>query len=302
MQRHNRRKRRGVATVIGTLFFVLIAILVISTFIFMFNSFNNYANVQKSLSQRSLQGKETSLAFQSFIYGSPLISLTPTVPSGIVAYVPIKLSNSQSSPVLGGSQVMLNVNWNAYSTYLDNPVDNVLFFDFSGNALYAWMENGSSNIASNSVTWVKLNSTGIPASSLRTIYLGFYSTGSNHLSASGPFGEAPQLSTTYAQYDDGANVFLAYFNGNTPTSSFNLGASITLTKSTGVSYGSGTINALHLTGTGNDITIVYKSVSLSNSPIIAESNFKSQGLPTSQGAVSLDDNILPASSGNAIGA
>src|SRR5487761_1422406 len=108
MQRHNRRKRRGVATVIGTLFFVLIAILVISTFIFMFNSFNNYVNVQKSLSQRSLEGKATSLSFQSFVYGSPLISLAPTVPSGIVAYAPIKLSNSQSSPVLGGSQVMLN--------------------------------------------------------------------------------------------------------------------------------------------------------------------------------------------------
>ena len=197
---------------------------------------------------------------------------------------------------------MLNVNWDAYSTYLDNPVDNVLFFDFSGNALYAWMENGTSNLATNSIAWVKLNSTGIPASSSRTIYLGFYSTGSNQLSASGPFGEAPQLSATYAQYDNGANVFLAYFNGNTPTSNFNLGTGITLTQLTGVSYGSNTINVLHLTGTGNDIVMVYKAVSLSNSPIIAESNFESQALPTSQGAVSLDDNILPASSRNAIGA
>ncbi|MGI0079978.1 MAG: hypothetical protein ACRECH_10170, partial [Nitrososphaerales archaeon] len=303
MPRHNRR-RRGVATVIGTLFFVLIAILVISTFIFMFGAFNNYSNVQKSLGERTLQNKETSLAFQSLTYGSTLmsLSLSPTLPSGIVAYVPIILSNSQSSAVSGGSQVMLNVNWNAYSGYLDNPVDNVLFFDFGGNSLYAWMENGTSNSATNSINWLKLNSTGIPASSSRTIYMGFYAAGSSHLNASGPFGEAPQLTSIYAQYDDGANVFLAYFDGSTPTSSFNPEAGITITQSTGVSYGIGTINVIHLTGTGNHVTMVFNSVNLSNSPIVAESNFESQATPTSQGAVSLDDNGGPAAAQNAIAA
>ena len=49
--------------------------------------------------------------------------------------------------------------------------------------------------------------------SSNTIYMGFYAKGTSHLSSSRPFGEAPQLSSTYGQYDDGANVFLYYNDG-----------------------------------------------------------------------------------------
>jgi hypothetical protein len=113
-------------------------------------------------------------------------------------------------------------------------------------------------------------------------------------------GEAPQLTSTYAQYDDGSQVFSAYVNGNTPVTQFNLGTNIALAQATGVAYGSGTINALHLTGTGTDVTIVYNGVALANVPLTAESNFETQSVTTSQGAVALDDNVNPGSSQNAI--
>ena len=79
-----------------------------------------------------------------------------TVPSNVLFYVPITLANLQTTAVSGGSQVLLNINWNAYSSYLDSPVDNVLFFDSGGNSLNAWMQSGSASSSTNSPIWLKL--------------------------------------------------------------------------------------------------------------------------------------------------
>ena len=106
-------------------------------------------------------------------------------------------------------------------SYLDNPVDNVLFFDYSGNSLNAWLANGTANTNTNAILWLKLNSTAIAALSSNTIYMGFYAKGTNHLSASGPFGEAPTAQLTYAQYDDGSKVFI-YYNNGVSTSGLNV--------------------------------------------------------------------------------
>jgi hypothetical protein len=184
---------------------------------------------------------------------------------------------------------------------VDNPVNNVVIFDYSGNLLNSWMENGSSSSSTNSIVWVSLGSSdAIPAYSTGTIYLGFYQLGYNALSSSGPFGEAPQLSSTYAQYDDGASVFLAYFNGNTATSSFSTASGVTLAKQTGINYGTDTGNAIHVTGYYEGANVVYKATALPNEAMIAESSFYSLALPTSQGTVGLDDNPTASSAQNAI--
>src|SRR5208337_55499 len=62
-------------------------------------------------------------------------------------------------------------------------------------------------------------------------------------------GEAPQLSSTYGQYDNGANIFLSYFNGNTNPSSFTVSPGFTLAQATGVTMPNGeTGNAIQVTG------------------------------------------------------
>jgi hypothetical protein len=227
---------------------------------------------------------------------------SPVLPIGVVDFVPITLVNYQSTPVAAGTQIMLHVNWASYSSYVDNPVNNVVVFDFTGNTLNSWMENGSASSSTNSIVWVKLGTNdAIPAYSSTTIYLGFYQLGNNVLSASGPFGEAPQLSSTYAQYDDGSSVFLAYFNGNTALSNFALNSNVNKAKATGVACGSYTCNALNITGTGTGITFVYTGTALPNEAMVVESDFKSKQLSTAQGAVSLDDNAAPGSAQNAIG-
>ena len=299
--RFRSQKKRGVSSIIGMVFFVLIIFIAFTALTLIFNSFVAYNNTVISANRKILLDQQTSLSISGFTFGSPISSRGPTnIPTGILYYVPITVTNSQSSPVSGSTPVLLSLNWNDYASYLDNPVDNILFFDASGNSLNTWIENGTANTVTNSIVWVQLNATGIPANDAITIYLGFFALGSNQLNAAGPTGEAPQLTSTYAEYDDGSQVFSAYFNGNTPLSQFNLGANIALAQVTGVTYGTETINALQLTGTGNDITLVY-NVALPNVPITAESSFETQAVPTSQGAVALNDNANPGSSQNAMG-
>jgi len=150
------------------------------------------------------------------------------IPSGIVAYVPITITNSQSSATPSPFQQMIQINESNYANYIayNGKIANFEFFTRSGKVLPAWIENNysiESNYSGTLIIWVKLPN-GIPASSSLTIYLGFASKTTNLLSSSGTsgIGEAPQLScpnpvntigcSTYAQYDDGASVFNVYQN------------------------------------------------------------------------------------------
>ncbi len=134
-------------------------------------------------------------------------------PSGATYYVPITLTNSQSTATPSPFQQMVNITENStidnYLTYNGNSA-NFEYISPSGTVLPAWIE---SNNSGNIVTWVKLPN-GIPADSYTVIYLEFVANTINLLSNSGTsgIGEAPQLSPTYAEYDDGASVFNNYWN------------------------------------------------------------------------------------------
>jgi hypothetical protein len=139
-------------------------------------------------------------------------TIQPNIPSGIVAYVPITLTNSQSSATQSPFQQMINITESSFSSYIayNNNFANFEYFYANGTIIPAWIESNSSGKL---ITWVKLTPS-IPANGKLTIYLGFASKTTNLLSSSGTsgIGEAPQLSSTYAQYDDGASVFNIYTN------------------------------------------------------------------------------------------
>ena len=108
-------------------------------------------------------------------------------------------------------QQMINITESSFSSYLtyNSNFANFEYFYANGTIIPSWIE---SNDSGKLVTWAKLSKS-IPALSNTTIYLGF--AGSNNLlSSSGAtgIGEAPQLSATYAEYDDGAKVFNNYWN------------------------------------------------------------------------------------------
>jgi len=93
------------------------------------------------------------------------------------------------------------------------------------------------------------------------------------------WGEAPSLSGTYGQYDNGASVFAAYFNGNTATSSFSVYAGLAVAQATGVAGpGGATINAIQVSGTsGAHVPAFVFNTVLSNVGTIAETSFAFAG-------------------------
>ena len=169
-------------------------------------------------------------------------STGPTLPSGITYYANVVITNSQSSATPSPFQQEVQIPESDYSNYISyNGVSaNFEFFTGSGSIIPAWIESNSSGTLT---VWLNL-ANGIPASNSITLYLGFAPAATNLLSSSGTtgIGEAPQLSQTYAQYDDGANVFNNYWNfaGTSLPSGWINNGGVTATVNNGLtlSYGS----------------------------------------------------------------
>jgi len=146
-------------------------------------------------------------------------------PAGVTYFAALNLTNNQGTQISGGSQVQVGVNWFNFTSYLDNPVDNYVFFTANGLRLRSWLESGTANNANGSIVWVKLDgSTIIPANGNATIYLGFYPLGTNVLGPYNYTGEYPNATATYAQYDNGGYVFSWYdnFNGTSLSSKWTI--------------------------------------------------------------------------------
>ncbi len=159
-------------------------------------------------------------------------SVDPTlivIPSGILSYVPITLSNLQNEPTPVPFQYMLPVNSLEFKSYESKNLSNIEFFYYNGSIIPSWMEGSTSNnllnnptnsiyfyTSTNTIYWLKLSNTIMPDNGI-TIYMGFSLTSQN-LFNNVDIGEAPQLSPIYAEYDDGSTVF-TYYNVNPSSSS-----------------------------------------------------------------------------------
>ncbi len=192
-------------------------------------------------------------------------------PAGITNYVALNISNSQSTATPNPFQQMINItSADSGWTYINNTGNhfgqNVEFFYANGTIIPSWLENYTSGHA---IWWVKVGS--IAASSKLTIYMGFASKTTN-LFNNKTTGEAPQLSSTYAEYDNGANVFSNYFNfaGTTLDSRVSPITGVTLTQNNGLSISVSTID-----------TAFYILTSVSQtSPFVLESDETYYGVGT----------------------
>ncbi len=132
--------------------------------------------------------------------------------SGYV-YRSIPITVYSSAATVAPFQQMLTIDSADYSQYINSGWSNVEFTTgnstsgINGTVLQAWVESGNSNTDSNTIVWVNLP--GGEQSGYTTIYMNFMS--SNVMASSGPTGEAPELSNTYAQYDNGAQVFTTLY-------------------------------------------------------------------------------------------
>jgi len=120
-----------------------------------------------------------------------------------VAYT-ITITNSQSNPTPSPFQQLLNLNLSAILSSSSQLLNLEFCLDVNCNTpLYAWIEQNS---LSNAYIWVNLP-VSIPANSSITIYMFIQN------SIQYPYtGMSPTLTSTYAQYDNGENVFTFYDN------------------------------------------------------------------------------------------
>ena len=212
----------------------------------------------------------------------PLLASQPAnaAPTNIIYQVPITIDNTQSTATPNPFQQMIKIPISTFSSYLydNNTSANFEFYYANNTIIPAWIESVN---ASTIVVWLKLYS--IPASSSIRIYMGFALKSTNLLSNSGTtgIGEAPQLSKTYAQYDDGASVFNNYWNfaGTSLPSSLTetvlsnpSGASGSYSVNNGITISN--TNGIDLWGSDYMITLVY-DISVISIPSIVQAQINS---------------------------
>ena len=172
--------------------------------------------------------------------------------SGSTYNVTIKLTNSQSTATPKDFQQLIKVDWDTFITHINTNVSNVRFYnstDFvTSNELTGWIETNNTTTAISSNVWVNLSDTIIPADGSVSIYMVFLA---KTTSWSSHWGLAPQLSTVYGKFDNGAKVFTFYtnFSGTTLDSTIwdtGLTSGGTITQNNGVTLAVGNSQYVNL--------------------------------------------------------
>ena len=198
-----------------------------------------------------------------------------TTPAAIQYYVPITLTNGQTVGIPNPSQINVTVNSLAYQSYEASNLINVEFFYYNGTIVPSWLEGNVLNSAQktnlytseNNVYWLKIPGNFLPASSSNTLYMGFATT-SNSLMDGITTGEAPWLSSTYGQYDDGSGVFYYYNAAPASTTGWTVHSTAGQTATAPAGSHFQTTNALYANSANGDY--LYTSVlGLSTNEIIS---------------------------------
>ena len=139
-------------------------------------------------------------------------------PSGFLGSLHIALRNTMSTAT-GTYQQLVRIDSTKFSDLINsNWTNGVPYYAANGTPVYGWLEANASNASANTLLWLKVAS--IPANGWTNVSIGFGPKDWFNLSATGYFGEAPELSSTYGEFDNGAKVFNFYdnFSGNTLSS------------------------------------------------------------------------------------
>jgi len=142
----------------------------------------------------------------TFTINNPITETANFIPK--FYFSPITLTNSQTVATLSGFQQQIIFNPSTYSSYENGNLGNIRFY-YGTTELYSWCESGCSNTSTNTVFWVKLPFV-INGSSSAVINMTFEQKTVNY--DKNYAGEAPNMTSTYGQYDNGAKVFNFYSN------------------------------------------------------------------------------------------
>jgi hypothetical protein len=182
-----------------------------------------------------------------------------------VAYIPLNLTNNQTSATSAGLQVMVTVNPRSIGTsHFASNLGNVNWQDGNGNILRSWLENGTSSVSTYTVYWINLGANTIAGGGgVFTIYMVIYAPSVPAMDGTDT-GAEPEYTGIYGQYDNGANVFGFYdnFAGTTLKAAWNVnGCTACYTINNGL-----TLNPANVIG------YVFSLTNLYSAPIIVDSS------------------------------
>ncbi len=127
-------------------------------------------------------------------------------------YLPMNITNKQTAATPAPFQEGFAFNSLTFKKYENGTLSNIAFYYQNGTPLDSWLESGNSNTAIDTVYWLGLPG-GLKAGASMQVIMGFAPIGTIMLNGN-TTGESPQLSSTYAQYDNGFNIFNKYWDFN----------------------------------------------------------------------------------------
>jgi hypothetical protein len=202
-------------------------------------------------------------------YENPSVAFAAGSGAQPVAQVPINITNTQIVALPSPFQLMIQVNSTEYAAYEAADLSNVAFTYSNGTVIPSWLESGNSNSSTDTVYWLKVGS--IPARSSMTVFMDFYPVADNVFNNM-TTGEAPQLSPSYGEYDDGAHVFIEYGDFNSSLSGWEAniyaGSFLPTPSFNGVEM---------LNGNGNEGTYLASPTTLPQIPIEVEEGWDYSG-------------------------
>jgi hypothetical protein len=178
------------------------------------------------------------MVFSSFAFIDSGTSVSYKGISPNVLYsVPIVIVNNgtNATPTPFDEEIVVNSSY--YAPYENANLSNVFFSFSNGTIIPSWLQSGNSNTLSNSTYWLRLNQSIAPQSQI-TVYMSFFPLGNiafNGVST----GEAPELTSIYGYYDNGANVFNLYSNFSGTSLNgliWNIGSSCNYVVDNGISF------------------------------------------------------------------
>lgn len=130
------------------------------------------------------------------------------LPSGVLEYVPFSINNTQSTATAAPFVQTIVVNMSKYTAYLAGNLQNVEWAYANGTIITSRLQYGTNNTYA---AYILKLPNGIPANSKISVYMDLVAPTTN-LFNGGTIGEAPQLSSTYGEYDNGPNLYSFYYN------------------------------------------------------------------------------------------
>ncbi len=134
----------------------------------------------------------------------------PLVPSNVLNYTSVEVTNSQGIPTPVPFDLEVMVDSYALLSYESPGLCNVEWFSTNGTIIPSWIQCNVSAVSTCTIYWLKLNFS-IPAHSSASVFMGFAKNLTNLMRRNPHLeGAAPQASQNYSEYDNGKYVFPFY--------------------------------------------------------------------------------------------